>query len=245
MNWQTQCAAVIPCLNESRTIGSLVRSVSEHLHGIYVVDDGSKDGTAEVARQAGGLVLGHPRTQGKGAALRTGWNQARRAGFSWALTMDGDGQHCAQDIPAFFAAAERTSAALVVGNRMPNAHAMPWLRRWVNRWMSRRLSALAGQDLADSQCGFRLINLDAWARLGIETTHFEIESEVLLAFVQCGYLVDFVPIRVIYKAEQSKIDPWHDTLRWLRWWWQVSRQPARPGARPSAAPPAAVPQRLS
>ena len=245
MDWQTQCAAVIPCLNESRTIGPLVRGVSEYVRTIYVVDDGSNDDTAEVARRVGAQVLSHSPTQGKGAALRTGWNQALRAGFSWALTMDGDGQHGTQDIPAFFAAAQRTSAALLVGNRMPNAHAMPWLRRCVNRWMSRRLSELAGKELPDSQCGFRLINLEAWAKQAIETTHFEIESEVLLAFVQRAYPVEFVPIRVIYKTEQSKIHPWHDTLRWVRWWSQVSRRPGRKLARPSPAPARAVPQRLS
>jgi len=66
-----------------------------------------------------------------------------------------------------------------------------------------------------------LINLNAWSELPIKATHFEIESEVLLHFVLAGLPVDFVPIRVIYKAERSKIHPLRDTLRWFRWWSQA------------------------
>jgi glycosyltransferase involved in cell wall biosynthesis len=182
------------------------------------VDDGSSDSSGKIALQAGGQVLRHDTSRGKGAALRAGWELAREAGFTWVLTLDGDGQHSADDIPAFFQCADGTSAALVVGNRMTNAAAMPWLRRSVNRWLSRRLSRLTRQELPDSQCGFRLMNLGALANLAIETTHFEIESEVLVNFIRAGYRVEFVPIQVIYKTEQSKIKPFRDTLRWFRWW---------------------------
>ena len=223
MDWRAKCAVVIPCLNERLRIGPLVQSAVVHVNTIYVVDDGSTDGTGESALRAGGEVLRHEATRGKGAALRTGWDQARRVGFAWVLTMDGDGQHSPDDIPAFFDCVERTSAALVVGNRMNTAARMPWLRRSVNRWMSRRLSGLAGQELPDSQCGFRLMDLNALANVSIDTTHFEIESEVLLGFVRGGYRVQFIPIRVIYKAEQSKIQPFRDALRWFRWWWRAQR----------------------
>jgi glycosyltransferase involved in cell wall biosynthesis len=227
MDWRAKCAAVIPCVNENRTIGPLVQHVGAHVRTIYVVDDGSSDGSGESALRAGSQVLRHDATRGKGAALRTGWDLAREAGFTWALTLDGDGQHSAEDIPAFFECADRTSASLVVGNRMTNAAAMPWLRRSVNRWLSRRLSSLTQQELPDSQCGFRLINLGALATLAIGTTHFEIESEVLVGFIRGGYRVQFVPVQVIYKAEQSKIKPFHDTLRWFRWWRQAKAKRRR------------------
>ena len=107
---------------------------------------------------------------------------------------------------------------------MAQAEQMPWLRRFVNRWMSRRLSKAIGKPLPDSQCGFRLMNLRAWSGLAITATHFEIESEVLLAFLAGGYAVEFVPVRVIYKNEQSKIHPWRDTVRWFRWWARARRR---------------------
>ena len=169
-------------------------------------------------------MLRHQGNQGKGAALQTGWRWARERGFKWALTLDGDGQHSPEDIPSLFSCADRTSATLVVGNRMADAKRMPWLRRWVNRWMSRRLSKLAGRYLPDSQCGFRLMNLACWSALPVSASRFEIESEVLLAFTQSGLVVEFVPIRVIYKGEQSKIQPLRDTVRWLRWWKRAWRR---------------------
>jgi glycosyltransferase involved in cell wall biosynthesis len=217
MDWPSQCAAVIPCLNEAATIEPLVRQVREQLPGVIVVDDGSTDSTGQLASGAGAEVLRQEIPQGKGAALLAGWRHARAGGFHWAMTLDGDGQHSPDDIPAFLRCADQTGAALIVGNRMGDVGQMPWLRRQVNRWMSRRLSRLAGRELPDSQCGFRLVDLRAWSKLDLVTRHFEIESEVLLAFVEAGYPVEFVPIRAIYKSGQSKIHPWHDTARWFRW----------------------------
>ena len=168
-------------------------------------------------------MLRHETTRGKGAALQAGWRHALERGFKWGLTLDGDGQHSPEDIPRFFACAESKAVALVVGNRMADAGHMPPLRRFVNRWMSKQLSKIAGQPLPDSQCGFRLIRLDAWAALPITAKHFEIESDMLLAFLAAGWGVEFVPIRVIYKGERSKIHPWRDTVRWFRWWRQARR----------------------
>jgi glycosyltransferase involved in cell wall biosynthesis len=218
MDWRAECAAVIPCLNEAAAVGPLVQEIRRRVPTVLVVDDGSSDATGSAAQAGGAEVLRHESTRGKGAALRTGWRCALDRGFRWALTMDGDGQHSPEDIPAFFQCAERTSATLIVGNRTAQASAMPWVRRRVNRWMSQRLSAAAGRPLPDSQCGFRLMKLSAWAGLAITTTHFEIESEVLLAFVRAGLEVEFVPVRVIYKGEQSKIHPVRDAARWVRWW---------------------------
>ena len=219
MNWPEVCAAVIPCFNEEATIRSVVSSVRQHIPTVLVVDDGSTDASAVQAQLAGARVLHHEKNSGKGAALRTGWKKAQDRGFSWALCLDGDGQHAADDIPAFLRCAEESSAALVIGNRMQATQSMPWLRRIVNRWMSRRLSRVAGRPLPDSQCGFRLLNLQSWSRLSLKSLRFEIESELLLGFLSAGEKVEFVPIRTIYKGAPSKIHPLRDTLRWFKWWW--------------------------
>ena len=101
---------------------------------------------------------------------------------------------------------------------MGNASAMPWLRRSVNRWVSRRLSLLTGSVLPDALCGFRLVHLPTWMTCPHSSRRFEVESEVLLRFLQAGVGVDFVPIHVIYRTERSKIRPARDTLRWFRWY---------------------------
>src|SRR6266513_429792 len=102
MNWPSICAAVAPCLNEAENIQPLLAALSRHLTALVVVDDGSNDTTPQRAREAGAEVLRHERSLGKGAALQTGWRHARANGFKWALSLDGDGQHSPEDIPAFF-----------------------------------------------------------------------------------------------------------------------------------------------
>ena len=229
IQWAAECAAVIPCFNESRAIGELVQRVRQHLTEVIVVDDGSTDRTAEVAKNAGAIVLRHAKRRGKGAALQTAWRHAHESDFSWALNLDGDGQHDASDIPFFLQRAESTGAPLVIGNRMERPGEMPLIRRLVNRWMSRRLSRIAGRFLPDSQCGFRLMNLRAWSGLSISSSHFEIESEVLLAFTLASHRVEFVPVRTIYRREQSKINPVQDTIRWLCWWRKACRLQGKRG----------------
>jgi glycosyltransferase involved in cell wall biosynthesis len=218
MDWRRHCCAIIPCLNEAASIGPLVQQVRSQLPNVIVVDDGSTDDTAELAARAGARVVRHVAPQGKGAALVDGWKQAHRAGFAWALTLDGDGQHAPEDIPTLLTHAEQTGARLVVGNRMANPAGMPWVRRQVNRWMSRRLSSLLRQSLPDTQNGFRLMHLDTWAALDIQAAHFEIESELLCKFVLARHRIEFAPVQVIYREERSKIRPVQDTLRWFRWW---------------------------
>ena len=217
------CMAVIPCFNEAASIAALVAAVRHHLPNVTVVDDGSSDGTAHLAGEAGAVVVSHQRNRGKGAALRTGLSLALKQGFEWALTLDGDGQHVPEDLPGLLRCAGQTGASLVIGNRMPDAQAIPWLRRQVNRWMSRKLSRRAGRHLPDTQCGLRLIHLGTWAALPFRTERFEVESETLMAFLAVGRRVEFVPIQVIRSGRRSHIHPVTDSLRWLRWWRNLDR----------------------
>jgi hypothetical protein len=106
---------------------------------------------------------------------------------------------------------------------MSDPKGMPFVRRRVNRWMSKRISELAGVSLPDSQCGFRLMHLKTWNQLIVAASHFEIESEMLMAFARAGCAIEFTPIEVIYKTEQSKIHPVRDTVRWVKWWSRVRR----------------------
>lgn len=230
---------IIPCRNEALFIAPLVQEIRALLPCVIVVNDASLDATSAEATRAGAEVISHGTACGKGAALRTGWKRAQARGFDWALCMDGDAQHAPADIARFLECAERTGASLVVGNRMNEAHRMPRFRRAVNRWMSRRLSTLAGQELPDSQCGFRLLRLAALERIELCATQFEIESEQLLAFVAAGERVEFVPVQVIYREERSKIQPLRDTLRWFRWrrqWLNSSARRQASGERNRVSP---------
>ena len=227
----TTYAVVIPCFNEGASIAAVVAAARRQFSPVLVVDDGSTDDTAVRAQSAGAQVVRHAKNLGKGAALRTGLSQARHQGFERAFTLDGDGQHAPDDMPAFLERAEQTGALLIIGNRMTNARAIPWLRRQVNRWMSRQLSRRAGRPLPDSQCGFRLIHLETWAALPLKTEHFEVESETLMAFLAAEIPVAFVPIRVIGRGRSSHIHPAADSLRWWKWWRGLARPSPRPGRK--------------
>jgi glycosyltransferase involved in cell wall biosynthesis len=235
-DWSRACAAVLPCYNEAHNLSQLLAGLRTQLPNIFVVDDGSTDSTTPVAASAGAKVLRHPTNAGKGKALRTGFAEARAGGFTWALVMDGDGQHSPDDIPKFFACAAQTRARLVVGNRLNDAGKIPPVRRFVNRWMTAQLSRLGGRQLADSQCGFRLIHLETLAGLSLQADHFEVESELLLRWVQAGLPVEFVPIQVIYRHGGSKINPIVDTWRWLRWWWAQRKNCLTPALTPALSP---------
>jgi glycosyltransferase involved in cell wall biosynthesis len=224
MSRREETAAVIPCLNEARTIGSLVRQVRQLLPIVIVVDDGSTDSTRSEAERAGATVICHSSPHGKGASLRAGFEEAFSQGRQWALAMDGDGQHSPADIPRFLSAATNSSAAMFIGNRMETASAMPLLRRMVNRTMSRAISGFCGVEIPDSQCGFRMVNLHAWKRLPIVTQHFEIESEMIVRFLHAGYPINSVSVQTRYASENSKIRPFGDTVRWLRWWISVRNE---------------------
>jgi len=221
VNWPEKCAVVIPCHNEELSVTDLVREARRLLPLVLVLDDCSEDRTAVRAVEAGAEVVRRLEYPGKGAAVKAGIEAAIARGCAWAITLDGDGQHRPEDIPAFLRCAEQTGAALVVGTRMHHAEEIPRVRRAVNRWMSRQISSLAGRTLPDSQCGFRLIDLRAWAGVQLETNHFEIESEMLLAAADAGWRVEFVPIQVVGGSRRSHIDPLLDSWRWLRWWRRV------------------------
>ena len=214
---------MIPCFNEGAGIETLVHAVRRQLPRVLVVDDGSTDETAPLAKGAGAAVIRHGRNLGKGTSLQSGLSQLFEQGYEWAVTLDGDGQHSPEDLPGLLRCAEKTGARLVIGNRMNEAWKMPWLRRRVNRWMSRKLSQRAGRHLPDTQCGFRLVHLKTWAALELNTEHFEIESEMLMAFLAAGCRVEFVPVQIIRSRRKSRIRPVADSLRWLRWWRDFNR----------------------
>lgn len=213
--------ALIPCQNEAGTIGPLVEAVRAHIRRVLVVDDGSRDATAQLAARAGADVLRLPRPAGKGAAVRAGLARSLAQGFTHALLLDGDGQHQPSDIPALLNRQLESGADLVVGNRMGNAGPMPWLRRQTNRAMSRALSLATGQAWPDTQCGFRLLRLDAAFIGRLRARRFEIESELLMLAAQSGWRVEFAPVACVYAGGSSRIRPLADTANWLRWWWRT------------------------
>lgn len=215
--------ALIPAFNAAETIGDVIRGIRQLGLPVVVVDDGSRDTTAAVAAEQGAVVISHLRNEGKGAALRTGFQYALRETYDGVITVDSDGQHDPAEIPRLIEAGERQHAGLVVGNRMGNGQAMPPLRRWTNRVMSRIVSMVSRQHIPDSQCGFRLIRKELLASVPLTATRYEIETELLLAAGRKRWKTVSVPVQSIYHGRPSHIRPLQDAWRFLQLIWRYLR----------------------
>ena len=207
-------AALIPAVDEAETIRRVVTGIREHVSLVTVVDDGSQDATAMLAREAGASVLVHQRTKGKGAAIRTGLaDLLRRAELSHVLILDGDAQHRPEEAPALISAGQETAADLVIGERQFDRRAMPASRYHANRLGSAALSRFVGVRLGDTQCGFRLFHTDMLRRLTLHGTGYEIETEMLVKVRRLGGRIVQVPVTAVYENRASKLRPVRDTTR--------------------------------
>ena len=213
-----QVAVVIPAYNAARHLDAVIADVRRHVPGerVIVVDDGSSDDTAAVAERAGAQVIVHEVNRGKGAALRTGILAAGERGHRFAITLDADGQHNPDDIPAFIERYRETGADIIVGNRMSATGEMPALRLWTNRVTSLVVSMLARRRVPDSQNGYRMIDTGVFGRIPLETTRYDTESEILIRAGRRGATIASVPVETIYGEEVSSINPFKDTLRFFR-----------------------------
>lgn len=209
-------AVIIPAFNAQETIGELVRRIKQQGLSIIVVNDGSTDRTAAVASAQGALVISHLRNEGKGCALRAGFEYALRSGVEGIITMDSDGQHDPEEISRLVDASEQQQADLVVGNRMGHDGPMPDVRRRTNALMSWWVSLIAGQPLPDSQCGFRFIRANVLEECALRGRRYEIETEMLLRAAAHHRKIVFVPIRSIYTEQHlSYIQPIREGVRFI------------------------------
>ena len=212
----TNACVIIPTYNEAKNIGEVLAEIKQYKIDAVVIDDGSSDSTAEIARNQGAIVLKNEKNQGKGASLIKGFNYALSKGYEAVITMDGDGQHLPEDIPHFLRLAENPDSSIFIGNRMDSIRNMPLVRVFVNRLMSWAISSIIGQSVPDTQCGYRLIKKNVLGRINLRTANYEIESEIIIKGARSGFKIEAVPIITVYRDEKSKINPFIDTLRFLR-----------------------------
>lgn len=210
---------LIPAFNEAPHIADVVKRVREHVEDVVVIDDGSADGTAGVARAAGATCLQLPRNCGKASALRAGIAFARDHDFDRVITLDGDGQHLPEDIPVILRIARETGADLVIGARCFDRALMPVSRYFSNIIGSRLASALVGCEIRDSQSGFRLFQLDKLDAAKLRSRCYELEMEILIKMARSGCTIAHAPIRSVYDDGQarSKMKPVRDTVRVCLW----------------------------
>jgi len=218
-------AVVIPAYQAAATIAAVLAASVRALPSaaLYVVDDGSRDGTGEGGRGNGATVLVHPRNLGKGAALRTGIDRALADGAAIVVTLDADGQHPPEEIPRLVAPIAAGEADLVLGARA-RTRAMPLDRRCTN-WLSATLaSRIAGRAVPDAQTGFRALARQAAELVRPSEVRYDFEAAFLLEALARGLRVRSVPIATIYGGRPSHFRHWEDT-------WRLARVFARYGRR--------------
>jgi isopenicillin-N N-acyltransferase-like protein len=193
-------AILIPAFDAVDTIAGVVRGLRRELGNdipIFVVDDGSSDGTAEEARTAGAVVVRHDQNRGKGAAIRTGLVVARDAGCDVAVTVDADGQHPA-DQAARLLAADADEAAIVLGTRDLKNSGAPRGNVIGNRASNFFVSIFNRRRFRDTQCGLRRYPIRTTLALCTHDQRFGFEAEVIFAAMRARVPIHEEPVRVVY-----------------------------------------------
>jgi len=214
---RSRIAAVIPAYQEEKHVSEVARRARAQLTHVLVVDDGSTDATSDRARSAGVDVVVHPQNRGKGESIKTGLNYWLQRGSEYVVLLDADGQHLPEEISRFIeAAASDNEAKIFVGSRMNDTSTMPFVRRIVNRYMSGKISRACGQQIPDTQCGFRMLHRDIIPEVLSGASRFEYETEMLIIASREGHRVASVPVTTVYSDEVSSINPVRDTLRFFK-----------------------------
>ena len=207
---ENEVCAVIPTYQNAKTLLKVVADVHRVVDTVFVVDDGSNDGTAALLNKATGnerpeKVLTHPKNCGKGAALKTGLTYARQQGFRYAVTVDADGQHRADDIPALLKAVEEEPDALAIGSRGLQHENMPAKSTFANRFSNFWFALQTLQRLPDTQSGLRVYPLRRLHGLRWMSARYEAELTLLVFSAWAGVKLLPVPVSVYYPPRDQRV----------------------------------------
>lgn len=200
---------IIPAYNESAVIEGVITNLkqklkkTEYAYEVVLVDDGSKDNTAQNAKRAGAHVISHILNTGAGGATATGLSYAEQNGFDIAVTMDADGQHSANDVVQGVNILSASNTDLLIGSRLIDSEGMSKIKILGNKGLSAFTYLLFGINSTDSQSGLRVFSRNSLEKLRWKTSGYEFCSEMLWRAKQIGLSIDEYPIEAIY-TEYSK-----------------------------------------
>jgi len=201
-----KCCVIIPTYNNASTLPGVISGVLKFTSSVIVVNDGSDDSTVEVVSSFPGVrLITHSRNRGKGAALRTGFSEALKAGYEYAVTIDSDGQHMPGDIPKFIDTLEKSPGVLIVGARNMKQESIPATSIFGHKFSNFWYRVETGIKLPDTQTGFRLYPLKALKNMRFYTNKFEFEIEVLVRATWKGIPVTYVPVNVYYAPKKQRV----------------------------------------
>ena len=209
-------AVLIPAYNEALRIREVVQGALRHASRVIVVDDGSSDETVQCIADLPITLLRHSTCKGKGESLRTGFRAALAMGVDGVVTMDGDGQHSAEDIPRLVSAAQRHPRHIVIGARLMRRARQPLHRRLANEFGDWGIGWACGYCIADSQSGQRFYPAEVAALADVTSDGFVFEADILIqAARRLGMRCVSVPIESRYEGSfrLSHFRPLQDLYR--------------------------------
>jgi glycosyltransferase involved in cell wall biosynthesis len=200
------CCIIIPTYNNDRTLLKVIHDVLEFTDQVIIVNDGSTDNTREILEPFSNLTVIHlEENKGKGFAIRRGFREAVSLGYSYAITIDSDGQHFAEDLPKFIEKAVNKPGALIIGARDLAQAGIPGGTTFGNRFSNFWTWIETGYKLPDTQSGYRLYPLEKLGKMRFVTRRFEFEIEVLVRSAWKGIRLVPVPVSVIYPKKGDRV----------------------------------------
>ncbi|NQU31777.1 MAG: DUF2062 domain-containing protein [Bacteroidetes bacterium] len=197
---------IIPTYNNANTLKQVVDGVLKYIQNIIIVDDGSTDNTPLVLKDYESLeIIRYDKNKGKGWAIRTGFKKALLLGFDYAITIDSDGQHFADDIPLFIEELKKNPDSLIIGSRNIEADGMPSKNTFANKFSNFWFWAETNQRLPDTQSGFRLYPINLYKKTHFFTNKFEFEIEVLVRSAWSSIKIVPIPVKVYYPPANERI----------------------------------------
>ena len=201
-----RCVVIMPTYNNAGTIAKVISDVKEFTADVIVVNDGSTDETRDILASINDIrVIDYPNNMGKGYALKLGLKRAYEWGYRYAITIDSDGQHYADDIPTFIEKIEEKPDSLLIGARNLTAENMPSKNTFANRFSNFWYKIETGQELSDTQSGFRLYPLDKLQKIHFITRRYEFEVEIIVRAAWRGVNVENIPIKVYYPPVEERV----------------------------------------
>lgn len=200
------CVVLIPTYNNAGTLAQVISDVKEYASDVIVVNDGSTDNTAEILTAIEDIrIISYAENRGKGYALKLGLSKAYEWGYRYAITIDSDGQHYADDIAVFVERIEQSPDTLLIGARNLTADNMPSKNSFANKFSNFWFKIETGQSLSDTQSGYRLYPLEKLQNIRLVTRRYEFEVEIIVRAAWRGVKVENVPIKVYYAPDDKRV----------------------------------------
>jgi len=201
--------ACLPAYNEEKKIFDVVKETSKFVDKVVVCDDGSDDKTSANAKKAGAIIINHSNNKGKGAAMRSLFEYAKKLDSDVVIIMDSDGQFLPEQIPKLVNSLVENSADIVNGYRFEDEKDMPSYRKFGNKFLDKMTNLSTEITIRDSQSGFRAYSKKAINSIKFSTDGFGADSEILISASRKGLKIIEEPVTVIYNGigKTSTKDP--------------------------------------